>query len=102
MGLCELLSLKIRSQRVSSIKRKSGRTKLWLHPLVMILVRDLVLTSLKHNILFHARYIPGVHNTGADYISRFQIEQFKQISPGADDLPTLVPAHLLPQSWSLR
>ena len=72
------------------------------HPLVMILVRDLVLTSLKHNILFRARHIPGVHNTGADYISRFQVEQFKQISPGADDLPTLVPAHLLPQSWSLR
>lgn len=71
------------------------------HPLVMILVRDLVLTALKHNILFRARHIPGVHNTGADYISRFQVEQFKQISPGADDLPTLVPAHLLPQSWSL-
>ena len=30
LGLCEFLSLKIRSQRVSSIKRKSGRTKLWL------------------------------------------------------------------------
>ena len=72
------------------------------HALVMILVRDLVLTSLKHNILFRTRHIPGVHNTGADYISRFQVEKFKQISPGADDLPTLVPAHLLPQSWSLR
>ena len=72
------------------------------HPLVMILVRDLVLTSLKHNILFRARHIPGVHNTGADYISRFQVDQFKEISPGADDLPTLVPEHLLPQSWSLR
>ena len=30
LRLCELLSLKIRSQRVSSVKRKSGRTKLWL------------------------------------------------------------------------
>ena len=29
LGLCELLSLKIRSQRVSSIKHKSGQTKLW-------------------------------------------------------------------------
>ena len=35
------------------------------HPQVMILLRVLVLTSLKHSILFHARHIPGVHNTGA-------------------------------------
>ena len=46
--------------------------------------------------LFLAGHIPGVDNTGADYISRFQVEQFKQISPGAVDLPTLVPAYLLP------
>ena len=44
----------------------------------------------------------GVHYTGANYISRFQVEQFKQISPGADDLPTLVPTHLLAQSWSFN
>ena len=72
------------------------------HPLVMILVRNLVLTSLTYNILFRARHIPGVHNTGADYISRFQVEQFKQLSPGADELPTPVPTHLLPENWSLR
>ena len=72
------------------------------HQLVMILVRDLVLTSLKYNILFRALHIPGVHNSGADYISSFQVEQFKQISPEADVPPTPVPANLLPQSWSLR
>ena len=72
------------------------------HRLVMILVRDLVLTSLKYNILFRARHIPAVHNSGADYISRFQVEQFKQISLEADFLPTPVPANLLPQSWCLR
>ena len=71
------------------------------HPLVMILVRDLVLTSLTY-VLFRARHIPGVHNTGADYISRFQVQQFKQISPGADELPTAVPTHLLPENWSLH
>jgi len=70
------------------------------HQLVMILVRDLVLTSLKYNILFRARHIPSVHNSGADYISRFQVERFKQISPEADVLPMPVPANLLPQSWS--
>ena len=72
------------------------------HQLVMILARDLVITSIKFNILFRARHIPGVHNSGADYISRFQVEQFKQISADADVLPTPVPANLLPQSWSLR
>jgi len=65
------------------------------HPLIMILARDLVLTSLTYNILFRARHIPGVHNAGADYISRFQVEQLKKISPGADKLPTPVPTHLL-------
>ena len=58
------------------------------HPLIMILARDLVLTSLTYNILFRAHHIPGVHNAGADYISRFQVEQLKQISPGADKLLT--------------
>ena len=61
------------------------------HQLVMILVRYLVLTSIKYNILFRARHIPGVHNSGADCISRFQIEQFKQISPEADVLPKKFP-----------
>ena len=65
------------------------------HPLIMILARDLVLTSLTYNILFRARHIPGVHNAGADYVSRFQVEQLKQISPGADKLLTPVPTHLL-------
>ena len=52
------------------------------HPLVMTLVCDLVLTSLTYNILFRASHIPCVHNTGADYISRFQVEQFKNTRPG--------------------
>ena len=68
----------------------------------MILVRNLVLRLLTYNILFQARHIPGVHNTGADYISRFQVEQFKKLSPRADELPTPVPTHLLPENWSLH
>ena len=30
--------------------------------MIMILVRDLVLTSLRHNILFRAYHVPGVDN----------------------------------------
>ena len=65
------------------------------HPLIMILARHLVLTTLTYNILFRARHIPGVHNAVADCILRFQVEQLKKISPGADKLPTPVPTHLL-------
>lgn len=69
------------------------------HPLIMMLVRDLVLSALKHNILFRARHIPGINNTRADLISRLQVDQFKQIAPGMDEAPTLVPENLKPRSW---
>ena len=63
----------------------------------MILVRNLVLTSLTYNTLFHARHIPGVHNSGADYVT-FSGRTIKEIFPEADVLLTPVPANLLPQS----
>ena len=68
----------------------------------MILVRDLVLTSLRHNIVFRAYHVPGVDNTRADLISRFQIMEFRKAFPEADLDPTPVPETLLPQKWSLR
>ena len=71
------------------------------HKLVMVLLRDLVLSCLRYNILFRARHVPGLQNSQADYISRFQVESFKEIAPQADELPTPVPANLLPESWSL-
>ena len=77
------------------------------HKLVMILIRDLVLTALNYNIIFRARHpgsaghIPGLNNTRADCLSRFQIARFKELSPQADELPTIVPEIFLPKSWSL-
>ena len=59
------------------------------HKLIMLLVRDLVLTSLKYNILFRARHIPGVHNSRADLLSRLQVNQFRQIFPEADVMPNV-------------
>lgn len=49
------------------------------HKLVMVLLRDdyLVLSCLRYNVLFRARHIPGLRNSQADYISRFQVESFK-------------------------
>ena len=71
------------------------------HKLVMTLVRDLVLTSLQHNIVFRAKHIEGVHNTLADHLSRFQVDKFQELYPGVDAHPTSVPESLLPESWSL-
>ena len=70
--------------------------------MIMILVRDLVLTSLRHNILFRAYHVPGVDNTRADLISRLQIVDFRKAFPDADPEPTHVPETLLPQKWSIR
>ena len=71
------------------------------HKLVVVLLRDLVLSCLRYNILFRRRHVPGLQNSQADYISRFQVESFKVIAPQADELQTPVPANLLPESWSL-
>ena len=49
------------------------------HKLVMILIRDLVLTALNYNIIFCTRHIPGLNNTRADCLSRFQIARFKEL-----------------------
>jgi len=48
------------------------------HKLVMILIRDLVLTSLRNNIMSRARHIPGLNNTQADSLSRLQIARFRR------------------------
>ena len=41
------------------------------HKLVMVLLRDLVLSCLHYNILFRAWHVPGLQNSQADYISHF-------------------------------
>ena len=71
------------------------------HKIVMILIRDMVLTTLKFNIFFTTRHLPGKLNERADLISRFQIEQLKAISPGMDEFPTPVPENLQLRNWSL-
>ena len=51
------------------------------HKLIMALLRPLILCCLRHNILFKARHVPGLQNSRADFISRFQIDSFKAITP---------------------
>ena len=54
--------------------------------------------DLRYNIIFRARHIPGINNTRADCLSRFQIAPFKELSPRADELPTIEPEILMPKS----
>ena len=71
------------------------------HQDIMVLLRDLVLSCLRHHIFFQARHIPGLQNSSADYISRSQVENFKVIFPEADENPTPLPENLMPKSWVL-
>jgi len=64
------------------------------HKQIMALVRTLVSACLKYNILFNSRHLPGVDNTLADSLSRFQVDQFKRLAPWARDQPDPVPQHL--------
>lgn len=50
------------------------------HKSVMVLIRDLVLSCLRYNILFRARHVPGLQNSRADYIFRFQVDNFKELA----------------------
>ncbi|KAK3090799.1 hypothetical protein FSP39_014735 [Pinctada imbricata] len=64
-------------------------------PTLMKLVRRLVTTALRYNILFKASHIPGVTNISSDHLSRLQIPQFQQLNPNMSKQPTPVPPHLL-------
>lgn len=61
------------------------------HDRTMILVRRLVLVSLKHNILVEAHHIPGKKNVLPDLLSRLQIRQFREMAPHMDSKPVPVP-----------
>ena len=62
-------------------------------------LRDLVLSCLRHNIMFRARHNPGLINSRADYLSRSQVAKVKELSPDAEQLPTPVPENLILRSW---
>ena len=71
---------------VSVINKQTARD-----PILMILVRRLVLTSLRFNILFQAIHIPGVTNTLPDLLSRLQVEKFRKLAKDMDHQPTIIP-----------
>ena len=65
----------------------------------MFLVRKLVLLCLRLNIVFKAKHILGMFNNKADALSRLQVDQFRQLAPYSDALPTSVPERLHPSMY---
>lgn len=60
-------------------------------PRVMRLLRNLVLLTLKFNIIFKAVHIEGRNNSVADAISRCQWSRFKELAPYAHPVPVRIP-----------
>lgn len=75
---------------VHVINKQSSKDKM-----LMCLVRRLVVTCLKENILVRAEHIPGNCNVLADLLSRFQIEKFREAAPFMDRHPSRVNPSLL-------
>ena len=67
------------------------------------LLRELTLLAIRHSFSFFATHIPGVRNTHADALSRFNLQVFKAAVPDADPNPTVIPQafllHLLFPPW---
>jgi hypothetical protein len=62
---------------------------------LMKLVRRLVLASLKFNIYFCSKHIPGKLNVVCDLLSRFSFQEAHRIAPWLNKNPEAVPPHLL-------
>lgn len=58
---------------------------------VMILMRRLVFTCLKNNIVLEAKHVLGRNNLLCDLLSRRQVEKFFQLFPGANKMPEAIP-----------
>ena len=62
---------------------------------IMHLVRRLTLVACRQHFSFSARHIPGHRNSAADALSRLHFQEFHQLLPSADPLPTVLPPFLL-------
>ena len=62
---------------------------------IMIILRKLVLTCIKHNILIRAVHLAGSKNIIPDLISRQQVEKAKSLNPFLMREPDNIPDHLL-------
>ena len=63
-------------------------------PRIMNLIRPITLQTLKFNFTFTARHVPGVDNSIADSLSRFQMSWFQHLAPAALPTPCPIPPFL--------
>lgn len=78
---------------VSVINKQTSRDDV-----IMVMVRKLVLKLLELKTKFYAVHIPGVTNVLSDAISRFQVTEALLESHNMRREPSVIPAHILPQS----
>jgi hypothetical protein len=83
--LCRGKSLVLNTDNEALVSVLNNQTSK--EPLVMILVRRLVLHCLHNRILITAKHVAGVNNGAADALSRFQMQRFREILPGAAPHP---------------
>ena len=72
------------NEAVVSILR-SGTSR---SPEIMELVRSLHLCAAKFQFMHSAKHIPGISNPVADALSRFHMQEFRKLAPGAEPHPT--------------
>ena len=60
-------------------------------PRIMNLIRMITLQTLMFNFTFTAKHVPGVDNSIADSLSRFQMSRFRLLAPDASPVPCLIP-----------
>ena len=74
---------------VSILNTKSSKT-----PRIMDLLRPIILLSLQHNFTLTAVHVAGLQNGTADSLSRFQMERFRELAPGASPTCYPIPEYL--------
>ena len=63
---------------------------------VMLYLRRLALVTLQYNIMIKAEDIPGKINLVADYLSRYLLQEARNVAPWLNQQPSPIPKHLAP------
>ena len=60
----------------------------------MVIIRQIVLTALKYNIIFKSIHVPSIHNLLANPLSHLHVATFRSRAKNMDTEPTQVLHHL--------
>ena len=72
---------------VASMNSKHSKS-----PRVMDLIRAI---TLQYNLTFTATHIPGLDNSIADSLSRFQMDCFRSLAPSASPIASAIPPSVM-------